>query len=233
MTVADTSHLPDERIVQLVMKELGRDPAVPQAGDSPSDAADERRHLQSCGACAHRMREMQDLLWTLELAGTDLSPERVEQVWQEAKRAASAAGLAQRVRDGLSGAVRDLVASIAPETLVPSPAVRGRGSARSGMQVFVTDEYAISVSISDSAQAGRLRVVGSVTPRLSPELPGGGRVTIYGGAEVIGADINQNGEFDAEPVPRGDLHIDVELGETRIQLSPMHAGKPASQAQEE
>jgi len=231
--VADTSHLQDERIVQLIMTELGRATAVPADAGGPIDAAAERRHLQVCGDCAHRVRELRDLLWTLELAGAELEPARVEQAWQEARRAASAGGLAQRVRQSVGGAVRDLVASLAPETLVPSPAVRGAGSAVPGMQVFVTDEYAVSISLAGPPQADRLRLIGNVTPRAAQELPSGGRATIYCGTEVIHAGIAALGEFEAERVPRGDLHIDIELGASRIQLSPIHAGQRASEAEED
>lgn len=229
--MANSGHLPDERIVQLVMKELGRTDE-PAGGEGPA-AGTERSHLLACGACAHRVRELRDLLWTLELAGAELDPDRVEQVWQEAKDTARARGLTQRLRDGLTGAVRDLVASIAPETLVPSPAVRGSGAAVPAVQVFVTDEYAVSLSVTVSSQADQVRLVGSITPRTSQDLPSGGRATIYGGTEVIGVDVNSLGEFEAERVPPGDLHIDIELGASRIQLSPIHAGRPASEARED
>ena len=131
-----------------------------------------------------------------------------------------------RLRAFLGGAVRELTATLVTDTLVPSPAVRGSNLALPKLLVFETDEHAVSISV--SLEGERTRLLGSIVPKLSESIPSGGSATIYGGTEPMRVDVSDHGEFEAAGVPRGDLHIDIELGDVRIQISPIHTIGPAS-----
>jgi hypothetical protein len=232
-----SDHVPDGGMVELLLAEFGLDPRSGSDSEKASWEV-ERTHLLTCTDCARRAVEFRETLWALELATDEPAPGLVTQVWLEARRCLDLdshpeKGLARRLTGKLGGLVRELAASLTVESATPSLAVRGANRAAPRLMVFETEEYTVSVSVSGTAQPDRFCLVGHVTPKVSESLPGSGQATVFGGAEVIRVPLNELGEFEVDAAPRGDLHIDLELGGARIQLSPVPAHEPGADPSEE
>lgn len=225
-------HLTDEGLLDLLRGEIGIT-IEPTPGDGENLTA-ERDHLLTCSSCAERAKEWRALLWSLALSSPDPDPARVAEIWHEAKRRA---GLdptsppqtpADRFGAKLGATFRQLTASLRAESLQPSLAVRGSSVAAPRLLIFETDELAVSLSIATGPGAGRVRIVGGITPKTSRDLPRDGRVALFAGEQVIQASVTEQGEFTLEGILGGDLHLDITLGTDRIEISPIHIGGNAA-----
>lgn len=178
--------------------------------------------------------EMREMVWALELAAAkEMSREEAYQVWLKVKGRSMESvrenvGTFDRLRGSLTRGLREVAASLVQESLLPSLAVRGATSAQPKLLVYETDEFAISVSFSGPPEATRLKLIGQVAPKVSPEIPSGGKIALWSDSETFFAEVNEHGEFSVDNVPRGDLHMDILLGDDCIQLSPIHTRTPVA-----
>jgi hypothetical protein len=171
---------------------------------------------------------IREVHWALELAaGHQVSRVQADRIWQQVKGMASegaesaAGGALRRLREGLLQGWRQISASLVQEILVPSAAVRGAESAEPALLIYETDRFAISLSFSRPNETSRLRLVGQLAPKSATEIPAGGRIIVWGNQESATSELDERGEFALDPVPGGDLHMDILLGKDAIQLSPI------------
>lgn len=228
----EDSHLTDERIVEIQTGALAgsRLAGSTRAGELlPPEAA----HLAVCEACSGQMAEVRRTLVALRLASRMPSDETVEKIVARGKRQAEEDrsqpsampnhGLTGKIRE----TVRELVATLIPQPFVPAAGVRGPGLESQMCQVFDTEEFTISFSVSESDLPGRVRLLASLTPKLADRLITGGTVTIIGRGALIQTSLTDGGEFEADDLEPGDLHVEIDLEGCRIQLSPVCAQHPA------
>jgi hypothetical protein len=175
-----------------------------------------------------RSPAVREVHWALELAASPkVSPAEAAQIWQRVKQEATAdagadlSGAIRRLRAGLLRGWREVTATLVQEALIPSPAVRGTASAQPALLVYETDAFAISLSFSAPPETNRLRMVGQLVPKTATEIPAGGKVVVWSERETASSEVNEHGEFALDDIPRGDLHMDILLGEDAIQLSPI------------
>lgn len=203
----------------------------PQAGRGllPDEAA----HLERCPTCSRQMTEYRETLRLLRLASVEPSPETVERILARARQEAGRdpIGVRSAPGQGLTGrvgeAIREIVATLIPMSLAPAAGVRGTSLDPRLPQVFDTDEYTVSLSVLESSDPGRIRLLGSLAPkRMEVERPGG-VATIFCGNSAIIVPIDSDGEFEADHLEPGDLHMEIDLPGTRITISPIPAPHPA------
>lgn len=169
---------------------------------------------------------LREVVWALELAAQPaITAAEAKAVWQRVKKqAAAGAGLGaamRRLRDDIVLGWREVSATLVPEALVPSPAVRGSETAEPALLVYETDAFAISLSLIAPPEANRLRLIGQLVPKTAGAIPAGGKVVVWSERETSTGEVNEHGEFALDGVPRGDLHMDILIGEDAIQLSPI------------
>lgn len=171
---------------------------------------------------------VREVHWALELAASPrVSAGEAEQIWRQVRRRISEprgvdmAGAVRRWRDGLAQGWREVTATLVQEALIPSPAVRGAETAQPALVVYETGDFAISLTFSAPPETERLRLIGQVVPKTASALPPGGQVVVWSERETRTGEVNENGEFAIEGVPRGELHMDILIGDDAIQLSPV------------
>jgi hypothetical protein len=235
--VASDRHPEEDRILVLAADEVGVLARLQTPGEQPVTAR-ERFHVRDCSFCAGRVSETRRTLLTLELTAAAVSDQEAESIWESARRecgfAASSAttgdgapvlseqGRADRPRGfrALAGRLGDLFATLVPDGPLESAAVRGT-ALLPRLLVYETDDHTISLALNPRGE--RVEIAGSVTPKGAGELPAGGRATVYGETGECSAHLNDHGEFLIPGIPRSDLHLELELGDTRVQVSPIHA----------
>lgn len=225
-------HLTDERIVEIQTGALAS-PLLADSTQAGELLPPEVAHLAVCEACSGQMAEVRRTLVALRLASRKPSDETVEKIVAWAKRqveedrsqpsAMPDLGLTGKIRE----TIRELVATLIPQPFVPAAGVRGLGLESQMCQVFDTEEFTVSVSVSESDLPGRVRLLASLTPKLTDRLITGGTVTIIGRDAVIQTSVAGGGEFEADHLEPGDLHVEIDLEGCRIQLSPVCAQHPA------
>ena len=94
----------------------------------------------------------------------------------------------------------------------PLPSLRS-GTASSGLQIFETDRFAITLAPEEEGRRG------SVLPRIEPSLPSGGIVRrCSASGEVLEEHaIGENGTFRFETIEPGD-RLELQIGEQWIKL---------------
>ena len=171
---------------------------------------------------------VREVHWALELAASPPVPDaEAARIWRLVRARAAAStgsdvtGALRRLRDGLKSGWREITATLVPDALLPSLAVRGVEAAQPALLVFETDAFAISLSLSSPPEQNRVRMVGQLVPKSATEIPAGGRVVVWSGRETAAGEVNEHGEFAFDGLPHGDLHMDILIGDDAIQLSPI------------
>jgi len=175
--------------------------------------------------------ETREMLRLLELArAPEVTSEKAAAVWREIQRrtaappvtgAAGAGDFWRRFQEGVVQSAREVVASLVPETLMPSGAVRSAAIELPKVLVYQTDALSISISFAGRPGSDHLRLIGQVAPKVEAELPPGGQIAVFSERELFAADLDEFGEFVVEGVPPGILHMDILLGSDAIQISPI------------
>ena len=175
--------------------------------------------------------EMREMIRLLELArGPELTSEKAAFVWREVQRrapssqalgATDAGDLLRRLRESVVQGARELAASLVPEALAPSGAVRSAATELPKVLVYETEDLTISISFAGNPASERLKLIGQVAPKAEVELAAGGQVAVFSEREMFAAELDHYGEFAVAGVPSGNLHMDIRLGSDSIQISPI------------
>lgn len=173
--------------------------------------------------------ESREMMRLLAFATTpEIGAEKAAAVWREVQRrsrvSSAAPDLSQvlgRLRDGVMSGMRELAATLVPDALVPSAAVRSAGAGRPRLLMYETEDHTISVSFSGRRGSERLKLIGQVAPKRDLEIAPGGKVAVFGASDAAFGEVNAYGEFVLEDVPPGDLHMDIVMGADAIQISPI------------
>jgi hypothetical protein len=175
--------------------------------------------------------EVREMIRLLELArAPELTSEKAAAVWREIQRRAASApamgaagtgDLVRRLQESVIQVARELVASLVPDTLIPSGAVRSTATELPKVLVYETDDLSISISFAGHPGSERLRLIGQVAPKTEIELPAGGRIAVFSEREMFATNLDEFGEFIVQGVPPGNLHMDILLGSDAIQISPI------------
>lgn len=177
-------------------------------------------HLQECATCSELEREIRNLIGAMRISGhPEPSDDLIRSTW---KRIQSLGSGEEAVVRELIGTVREKLrevwATLAPDALAPSLAVRGTTSASPRLLVYESEDYAISLSFTFSRECQAMDILGKVIPKTSTQIPPEGRVVLYEDDSEHEAELGEHGGFRYTQIRRGPIRLDIELGEYRIHL---------------
>lgn len=180
-------------------------------------------HVSSCDDCGRRLARVRNVLVLLQLdARTAPSAALVTRTLEAMKRSASA-GVPARSDGALTQvmeAARRLVATLVADSLLPSMAFRGVRAAMPRMLVYETEPYALCLSLSPGRSPGGTNVQGQIMPRHAARLPEGTATIEWRDGRAREA-LSEFGEFRFDEVNATEVHVQIALGGTVINLAPL------------
>lgn len=128
--------------------------------------------------------------------------------------------------DGVLGvretpSVRVLLAHWIPSLRVaePAPAFALRGEPRMTTATYRAEEFTVTVSVHEDPKGPDVRIVsGVVTP---VDVSHGGRALLTGPAHTAQTQVDTAGQFAFDGVPVGQYTLELQLGDTTVQVSPL------------
>jgi hypothetical protein len=179
-------------------------------------------HLRECESCSQSHEQVRKLVGAMRIAGhPDPSGELILTTWSRIQALDSSQrdrADARDVIDSVKDKLREIWATLAPDALAPSLAVRGTTSASPRLLVYESDDYAISLSFSLKGDGRTMDILGKVIPRTSAYIPPGGHVILFEDDSEHEAELEEYGGFRFGDICRGPIRVDVEVGDYRIHL---------------
>jgi len=188
----------------------------------PDDPVGE--HILHCRRCRELLARAEATLHLLA-RGRDLQPpadavDKAAEVLQAELRGLSQPMPGRTVTGGLER-LREVLATLVADSLVPSPTVRG--AAEGGgprVLLYETDDYAVTLSLPPATKCSPPdAVLGQIVPRRGDILPAGGRAILnYRDARYEEA-VSEDGEFRFDAIPSSPEGLSILLADTIIRLS--------------
>jgi hypothetical protein len=184
-------------------------------------------HVRECPACAQCVAEARELLSLLSEARLPDAPRETiaralvrmnAALGGEAHAQSDAAGrLVARLRD-IFGALREVWGTLTADSLRPDPTLRGTVSAAPRMLRYETDDFAVTLGLSEDTDTLARILRGQVSPRRAGVLPSNGWVAASLASGSVEGPLDANGEFLLRGLRSEASDLSIAFGETVIRL---------------
>lgn len=184
-------------------------------------------HVRECPACAQRVTEARELLGLLSEGRLPEAPPETR-ARAVARVRAALAGEVQTQSDaaellatqlrGIFGALREVWGTLAADSLRPDPALRGTGTASPRMLRYETDDFAVTLGLSDDSDTLTRSLRGQVSPRRAGALPSNGWVAANLASGSVEGPLTSTGEFLLRGLRSEASDLSIAFGETVIRL---------------
>lgn len=184
-------------------------------------------HMRECSACAQRVTEAQALLSLLSEARLpDAPPEMRARALASLHAALSGeaqarAGAPERLATQLGrvfGSLCEVWGVLTADSLRPDPALRGTVTAAPRMLRYETDDFAVTLGLSDEADASTRCLRGQVSPLRCGGVPSPGWVAASLATGSAEGPLSANGEFLLRGLRSEASDLSIAFGETVIRL---------------
>lgn len=194
-----------------------------EAGGPSGPHAD---HLRRCRSCRQMEIDATAILGALPIAGLPSpSDDLIEGTWRRMTAIAMGGASAEQQQGetgglaALRGRLREIWAVLVSPPLVPSHAVRGTATPR--LMMYETDEFVVSISISEGSARMTRELLGKVIPRVATRLPEKGRVILRQSGREETGDLSEFGGFRFVDIPSGEIAISIEVASALIRIPPI------------